>query len=63
MINGVFFPKGILVVTNYYAMHTSSEYWGENVKEFVPERWFEPDVPRDAFYPFSAGSRNCIGQK
>ncbi|CAG8452699.1 4524_t:CDS:10 [Paraglomus brasilianum] len=62
MINGVFFPKGILVVTNYYAMHTSSEYWGENVKEFVPERWFEPDVPRDAFYPFSAGSRNCIGQ-
>uniref|UniRef100_A0A1D1XVI9 Cytochrome P450 3A21 n=1 Tax=Anthurium amnicola TaxID=1678845 RepID=A0A1D1XVI9_9ARAE len=62
MINGVFFPKNILVVVNYYGMHVSPEYWGENAKEFVPERWFEPDVPRDAFYPFSAGSRNCIGQ-
>ncbi|CAG8515706.1 8434_t:CDS:10 [Paraglomus occultum] len=62
IINGVFFPKDVLIVVNFYALHRSSEYWGENVDEFVPERWFEPDVPRDAFYPFSAGSRNCIGQ-
>ena len=63
IINGVHFPKGTFVVANYYALQHSAEYWGEDVNEFVPERWFNDDIPHDAFYPFSAGSRNCIGQK
>ncbi|CAG8452668.1 4522_t:CDS:10 [Paraglomus brasilianum] len=62
VVNGVLFPKGTLILTNYYALHHSAEYWGKDVNEFVPERWFNDDIPRDAFYPFSAGSRNCIGQ-
>ncbi|CAG8523884.1 14323_t:CDS:10 [Ambispora leptoticha] len=49
--------------TNIYALHHSTEYWGEDVNEFVPERWLDPEnIPRDAYMPFSAGSRNCIGQ-
>ncbi|CAG8470876.1 6455_t:CDS:10 [Paraglomus occultum] len=62
IINGVLFPKGTLVLTNFYALQHSAEYWGNDVDEFVPERWFKDDIPYDAFYPFSAGSRNCIGQ-
>jgi len=41
---------------NIYAIHHSKEYWGENVEEWIPERWLNVDkLPKDAFFPFSAG--------
>ena len=30
---------------------------------FKPERFLEPDWPRDAFVPFSAGPRACLGRR
>lgn len=30
---------------------------------FLPERWFERDIDKKSFLPFSAGSRNCPGQQ
>lgn len=43
-----------------------SRYWPDG-ESFVPERWLGPykgvDADRKAFVPFSAGSRNCIGQQ
>lgn len=33
-----------------------------NPQEFIPERFLE-NIPPFAYCPFSAGSRNCIGQK
>ncbi|CAG8840126.1 19291_t:CDS:2, partial [Racocetra persica] len=51
------------LVLNFYDLHHDPKYWGENVEEFVPERWLEPEkIPHDVYYPFSAGLRNCIGQ-
>jgi len=34
-----------------------------NPKEFMPERWLDKKLLKDAFTftPFSAGARNCIG--
>ncbi|GBC01251.1 hypothetical protein RclHR1_04110003 [Rhizophagus clarus] len=56
-------PARTNLVLNYYHLHHDPKYWGKNVEEFVPERWLDIDnPPKDIFYPFSAGSRNCIGQ-
>ncbi|RIA88732.1 cytochrome P450 [Glomus cerebriforme] len=63
VINGYMIPARTNLVLNYYCLHYDPKYWGKNVKEFVPERWLGIDnSPKDVFYPFSAGSRNCIGQ-
>ncbi|CAG8577882.1 12626_t:CDS:10, partial [Ambispora leptoticha] len=57
-------PAGTEVIPNAYYLHTDKDLWGSDALEFVPERWLVPErIPKDAFYPFSAGSRSCIGQK
>ncbi|CAG8616700.1 14301_t:CDS:10, partial [Cetraspora pellucida] len=62
ILGGYFIPKGTIVVSNTLALHLSKEYWGEDSKEFVPERWLKPEkLTPDCFIPFSAGTRNCIG--
>ncbi|KAJ8658815.1 hypothetical protein O0I10_005542 [Lichtheimia ornata] len=60
----LFIPKGTIVHCNVYDAHLNPNYWPEPEK-FDPERWLEgsstpPDM--DAFFPFSIGSRNCIGK-
>ncbi|CAG8581363.1 11361_t:CDS:10 [Ambispora gerdemannii] len=63
ILKGYLIPRGTYIANNFYAAHRSTEYWGEDANEFVPERWLDSGkIPRDAYFPFSAGSRNCIGQ-
>ncbi|KAI8584443.1 hypothetical protein K450DRAFT_216439 [Umbelopsis ramanniana AG] len=57
-------PKNILISAHIYACQVDPEYWPEPLA-FKPERWLEgSDIPadKDAFFPFSSGSRNCIGK-
>jgi cytochrome P450 len=63
-INGIMVDAGTTVVVSIYGVHHNPEVWPEPEK-FDPER-FDPDGPkRDPFswIIFSAGARNCIGQK
>lgn len=58
-------PKGTEIVVNSYLTHRDSKYWPEPEK-FRPERFMPPESNNRhpyAFVPFSAGSRNCIGQR
>ncbi|ORZ05408.1 cytochrome P450 [Absidia repens] len=64
----LFVPKGTAVICNVYHAHLNEKYW-PNARSFEPERWLpetaaatgiKPDM--DAFYPFSVGSRNCVGK-
>ncbi|KAF5358820.1 hypothetical protein D9758_008567 [Tetrapyrgos nigripes] len=58
--------KGSEVVLDLAAVHRNPIYWGADAEEFKPERFIDTDSyrwPRDAFLGFSAGYRNCIGQK
>lgn len=56
-------PKGTGIVAVPWVVHRDPR-WYENPDEFLPERW-EGDllkkIPRFAYFPFSFGARQCIG--
>lgn len=58
-------PKGAQVLLAIGAFHRHHHFW-EKPHEFYPEH-FSPEQVRKrhpfAFVPFSAGPRNCIGQR
>jgi cytochrome P450 len=66
-VDGVVLPSGLSSMFDMSAMHRRPEYFS-SPDEFRPERWLEnqgPDCPTsdpEAFAPFSAGFRSCIGK-
>uniref|UniRef100_A0A4W6EVM8 aromatase n=1 Tax=Lates calcarifer TaxID=8187 RepID=A0A4W6EVM8_LATCA len=64
-INGFKVPKGANAIIVTYALHRDPRYFPEP-EEFRPERFLPENSvgrPPYAYIPFSAGLRNCIGQR
>jgi len=55
-------PKGTPIEISVAGLHYNPRYW-KDPEEFKPSRFLDPDWPKDAFMPFSAGPRACIGRK
>ncbi|KAJ6582915.1 cytochrome P450 [Mycena vulgaris] len=59
-------PRGSIIMIDILGVHTSPIYWERDAGEFKPERFLDTESyrwPRDAFFAFSTGPRNCIGQR
>lgn len=58
---GVHIPRGALVIMSPYLVHRHPEHWVEP-ERFWPSRFLDGPVAREAFIPFGAGPRQCIGR-
>ncbi|XP_029446140.1 cytochrome P450 2D15-like [Rhinatrema bivittatum] len=64
-IQGFFIPKGTTVITNLSSVLKDETYW-EEPHQFYPKHFLDKDgqfVKREAFMPFSAGRRVCLGEQ
>jgi cytochrome P450 len=55
------FPKGTLWVIYIRGMHRNPKYW-KKPEEFIPDRWSDPSLNKEAYMPFGSGPRLCIGE-
>ncbi len=57
-------PKAALVLVSQYTLHRDPRFFPEP-ERFDPQRWTPAERaarPRFAYFPFGAGSRQCIGE-
>ena len=72
MIDKVFVAKGTAVTVPIQVMNTSTDFWGQDAKDFRPERWLDdgksiPDAAKSIqgyhhLLTFADGPRTCIGK-
>jgi cytochrome P450 len=69
-LDGYTIPAGATVLASQYAAHHDPRWW-DRAEDFLPERWIStdgsfdeeaPGQPRGAWFPFGAGTRQCIGE-
>ncbi|WP_244501306.1 cytochrome P450 [Streptomyces sp. TP-A0874] len=62
-LGGYHLPAGAEIGISLYAMHRSPDLY-DDPDRFDPDRWLperRAAVPREAFVPFGAGARKCVG--
>ncbi|MDQ2054143.1 MULTISPECIES: cytochrome P450 [Halobellus] len=53
-------PEGAEVLVSVFAMHHDERFW-DDPTTFDPTRWRDRDRSADAYLPFGAGPRRCLG--
>eukprot|EP00117_Sycon_ciliatum_P012221 scpid37105/ scgid13375/ Leukotriene-B(4) omega-hydroxylase 1; CYPIVF2; Cytochrome P450 4F2; Cytochrome P450-LTB-omega; Leukotriene-B(4) 20-monooxygenase 1 len=74
VIDGYTLPRDTRIMVSLWGLHHNPAVWARP-EEFLPERFLTasdprardltltPNATRDAFLPFSVGSRSCLGQR
>ncbi|MCA9681906.1 MAG: cytochrome P450 [Myxococcales bacterium] len=61
-IGGYPIAAGTQVVASAWVIQRSHRWWGDDAREFRPQRWLEGrERARFAWFPFGAGPHVCIG--
>ena len=60
-VNEFHLPKGTVWIIYIRGIHRHPEYWADP-DEFLPDRWMDAALNKEAFMPFGAGPRLCIGE-
>ncbi|CAP22232.1 Protein CBR-CYP-13A12 [Caenorhabditis briggsae] len=58
--------EGIDILCDTWTLHADKNIWGEDAKEFKPERWESGDeqfFQKGGYIPFGLGPRQCIGMR
>ena len=53
-------PEGSEVLVGVYSIHHDDRFW-DDPDAFDPSRWLDRDRSADAYLPFGAGPRRCLG--
>ncbi|XP_077204232.1 cytochrome P450 2J2-like isoform X2 [Paroedura picta] len=64
-VMGMPLSKGVIILPNIFSAHYDPEQW-ETPRKFNPSHFLDKDgnfVNKNAFLPFSAGIRVCLGEK
>ena len=61
VVDGFTLPKGTVWIIYIRGMHRHPDFWNEPDK-FLPDRWSDTAVNKEAYMPFGAGPRMCIGE-
>ncbi|XP_022103237.1 phylloquinone omega-hydroxylase CYP4F11-like [Acanthaster planci] len=65
-VDGFTIPKGTMVGICFHQLHHNPTVWGDDHMEYKPSRFLPQNIAKMdpfSFAPFSAGTRNCIGQQ
>ena len=60
-VEDFFLPKDTMWILYIRGMHRHPDYW-EEPDRFIPDRWNNPDLNKEAYMPFGSGPRMCIGE-
>nr|WAU86878.1 birch protein [Betula platyphylla] len=65
-LGNLIIPAGVMICLPTILVHRDCELWGDNAKEFNPERFSEGVLKATkgqlSFFPFGGGPRLCVGQ-
>jgi cytochrome P450 len=66
-LGDVFVPGGTNIGCSAWTLHLDRDLWGQDAREWRPERWLEASEGKKAemknsMFAFGAGSRTCIGK-